>query len=190
MNRLSIVGTIVAVIVASTLFSSTLIQSCSPALGDCYEVVDDPTALVNDAKTRITEITPVEFNEMMEGEEMYILVDVRTKKEHDTGYIPGSVLISRGQLEFRIGNEDFWEEEGMYSPLKDDILVVYCRGGNRSALAADVLKRMGYENVVSLEGGWNSWHQEYPEIIEKNLAPANLVPSGVTAGAEEDSGSC
>ena len=190
MNRLSIVITIVAAIVASTLLSSTLIQSCTPAVGNCHEVVDDATALVNDAKTRISEISPVEFSEMMEAEEMYILVDVRTKQEHDSGYIPGSVLIHRGQLEFKIGNEDFWEEEGMYSPLKDDILVVYCRGGNRSALAADVLKRMGYEKVISLEGGWNSWHQEYPEIMEKNLAPANLVPSGVTAGAEEDSGSC
>lgn len=190
MNRLSIVGTIVVVIVASTLFSSTLIQSCTPAIGDCFEVVDDVTTLVNEAKSRINEVSPVAFNEMMEAEEMYILVDVRTKQEHDSGYIPGSVLIPRGQLEFKIGNEDYWEEEGMYSPLKDDILVVYCRGGNRSALAADVLRRMGYEKVISLEGGWNSWHQEYPEIMEKNLAPANLIPSGATAGEEEDSGSC
>ena len=177
-------------IITSTLLSSTLIQSCTPAVGDCFEVVDDVSFLVNDAKSRINEITSEEFNVMMEAEEMYILVDVRTKEEHDKGYIPGSVLIPRGQLEFRIANEGFWEDEGMYSPLKDDILVVYCRGGNRSALAADVLRRLGFEKVVSLEGGWNSWNQEYPEIMEKNLAPVNIVPSGATAGAEEDSGSC
>ena len=190
MNRLTIVGAIVAGIATSTLFSSSLIQSCTPAVGNCYEIVNDATALIDDAKTRITEITPGELNDMMLAEEMYILVDVRTEKEHDSRYIPGSVLISRGQLEFRIGKEEFWEEEGMYSPLKEDILVVYCRGGNRSALAADVLERLGYINVKSLEGGWNAWHQEFPDIIEKNLAPVNIVPSGVTSGAEEDSGSC
>jgi rhodanese-related sulfurtransferase len=171
------------------LFSSILIQSCTPAIDDCYKVVDDATALVDDAKTRITEISPVEFNQMMEAEEMYILVDVRTSPEHDSGYIPGSVLIQRGQLEFKIANEDFWEEEGMYSPLKDDILVVYCKGGNRSALAVDALKRLGYKKVISLKGGWNSWHKAYPKSIEKNLAPTNLIPSSVTAG-EEESSSC
>ena len=191
MNKLSIVGTIVGVIVIATLFASSLIiPSCTPAVGDCFEPIDDATALVEEAKRRITEITPEEFKEMMEGEEMYILVDVRTSAEHDHGYIPGSVLIPRGLLEFRIQKESFWEEEGMYSPLKEDILVVYCRSGSRSALAADVLKRMGFEKVISLEGGWNSWHQAFPDIQEKNLAPANLVPSGATAGAEEDSGSC
>lgn len=150
---------------------------------------DNVQMLVDDAKTRITEINSEDLQAMMEEGEYYILVDVRTNEEHDAGYIPGSVSIPRGRLEFRIASTTFWDDEGMYLPEPYDMLVVYCRSGGRSALAADILQRMGYSNVISLEGGFTKWKEAFPEKVEKNLAPVtNPIPTeGITAEADSDS---
>ena len=150
---------------------------------------DDVQSMVEDTKTRIDQITLDEFKSKVDDEEMFTLVDVRTRSEHDAGYIPGSVLIPRGKLEFSISKEAFWEEEGMYTPLKDDVLIVYCRSGNRSALAAESLKKLGFTNVYSLEGGFNSWKTAYPENVEKNLPPVSSSAQPMIA-VEEDAGGC
>jgi rhodanese-related sulfurtransferase len=70
-------------------------------------------------------------------------------------------------LEFKIGKEDVWDEMGLYIPEKADPIVLNCRSGGRSALAAKALVELGYEKVYSLQGGWNAWHEAYPELIEK-----------------------
>lgn len=107
--------------------------------------------------------------EIMQGEAIYNLIDVRQKSEHYYGYIPGSVVIPRGSLEFNIGAESFWENEGLYLPEKTEIMVLYCKKGNRSILAAQSLMEIGYNNVVVIEGGWKNWELTYPDMTEKNL---------------------
>ena len=98
------------------------IQTCkTPCQSIEYSVVDE---MINDAKARITEISIDDFKAMMDEEEMFVLVDVRTLEEHDAGYIPGSVLIPRGRVEFRIGNEDFWEPKLRSGP---DVTRVWTR---------------------------------------------------------------
>lgn len=132
-----------------------------------YESSDQ---LVAAAKEVIKEITIQDFKAMYDGEDYFVLIDVRTAGEYNAGYIPGAALVQRGVLEFKIGKEDVWDEMGLYIPEKTDPIVLNCRSGGRSALATKALMELGYENVLSLQGGWNAWHETYPELIEKIIA--------------------
>src|SRR5210317_803099 len=87
----------------------------------------DKDALVAAAKEVIKEISAEDFKTMYDGEDYFVLIDVRTVAEYDAGYIPGAVSIPRGVLEFRIGNEDVWDEMGLYIPEKTDPIVLNCR---------------------------------------------------------------
>lgn len=104
--------------------------------------------LVDDAKTRIEEITPQEVKEKFDSEDDFVLLDVREKDEWEQSRIAGASYLGKGVIERDI------EEE---YPDTDQELVLYCGGGYRSALAADNLQKMGYRNVKSLAGGFRSW---------------------------------
>ena len=108
-----------------------------------------PADLVADAKARITEISAADLRAMREGGAAPVVVDVREPNEWNLGHVPGAVHIPRGWLEFKI--------EGAAGP--DDKVVVYCAGGDRSALAADTLRAMGYRDVASLAGGFRAWYE-------------------------------
>ena len=169
---------------------AAILNSCIESKGssrDCLAEFEDATMMVEDALTNLDQISVSEFSKMMESEEMFILLDVRTAQEHNTGYIPGSVLMPRGVLEFRIASEEIWEEEGMYTPLKEDPIVIYCKKGNRSALAASSLKKLGYTNILVLDGGWLDWKSKFPENVESNIdlsagAGAQMITSSESAG--------
>ena len=151
------------------------------------EYFDTPEELVADAMTRINLMEVEELNDlMMAGEEIYTLIDVRQRSEHYHGYIPGSIVIPRGSLEFSIGNESFWENEGLYLPLKDEKIIVYCRKGSRGVLAAESLSQLGYLNVYALDGGWKKWEMTYPDIFEKDLEKLQ----GGEEESAEDIGGC
>jgi len=128
---------------------------------------ENSDALVAAAKEVITEISIDDFKTIYDGEDYFIIVDVRTVEEYDAGYIPGAVCVPRGVLEFKIGKEEVWDELGLYIPEKTDHIILNCRSGGRSALAAKSLMELGYENVKSLEGGYNAWLEKYPDLIEK-----------------------
>jgi rhodanese-related sulfurtransferase len=104
--------------------------------------------LVAEAKTRITEMTAAELRAELAADEKPVLIDIREAEEHARGAIPGARHLARGLLEGRI-------EETVPDPTTP--LVVYCAGGNRSALAADNLQKMGYTGVRSLAGGFDAW---------------------------------
>ncbi len=125
--------------------------------------------IVAAAKENVSKITPKELYKLMDSDEIYTLVDVRTGREHYHGYIPGSVLVNRGSMEFKIMKNSFWENAGLYKPKKEEKVVVYCKKGSRSILAAETLQRMGFENVVYLEGGFKNWELTYPDWVDKNL---------------------
>lgn len=105
-------------------------------------------ALVNDAKRRVREFTIEEYQERLKKGERWTLVDIREDHEWDERRIPGAVHISRGILERDIETR---------FPDKAEPLVLQCGGGFRSALSADNLQKMGYTNVVSLDGGIRDW---------------------------------
>jgi rhodanese-related sulfurtransferase len=129
--------------------------------------------LVMDALKVVKLITVKELKNLMESEEIYTLIDVRQKSEHYYGYIPGSLIIPRGSLEFLIENANFWEEEGLYQPEKNEKIIVYCKKGNRCILAAESLNKLGFSEVYALKEGWKGWELTYPEEVEKNLEMLN-----------------
>jgi rhodanese-related sulfurtransferase len=103
--------------------------------------------LVDDAKSRIKQIDIEVYKKMVAAQEPHVLVDTREDREWSDGHVAGAVHLSKGIIERDI--------EATY-PDKATGLVLYCGGGFRSALAADNLQRMGYTNVVSLDGGWRA----------------------------------
>lgn len=138
-----------------------------------------PEQMVSQALKIVKSITVEELNNLMDGEEIYTLIDVRQKSEHYYGFIPGSLVIPRGSLEFLIGDEPYWEEEGLYMPLQDEKIIVYCKKGSRGALAASSLIQLGYKNVYTLDGGWKKWELTFPDLTEKDLEM-------LSGGAEEE----
>lgn len=114
-------------------------------------------------------ITVDELKTKIDSFETFNLIDVRESNEHNHGYIPGSVNIPRGTLEFKIANEEFWESTGFYYPEQTENFVVYCKKGSRSILAAETLKKLGYKNVVFVEGGFKKWELSFPLMQDKNL---------------------
>jgi rhodanese-related sulfurtransferase len=99
----------------------------------------------NAARRRIIEITP---RELTKKKSLPVIIEVRERDEFLQGHIGGAKHISRGLLEERIGQ---------VAPDLTTPILVYCSQGNRSALAADTLQNMGYQNVSSLMGGLEQW---------------------------------
>jgi len=144
-----------------------------------YQTVED---IVIEAQANITLISPTDLKTIIDTAEMYLILDVREKYEHDPGYVPGALNLPRGILEFNIAKEKYWENVGLYMPLKNDKIIVYCKKGKRGILAADILQKMGYTNVFCLEGGWKAWQMKFPLDFERNE---------VTHAVEEsDAGGC
>ena len=115
--------------------------------------------LVKLAKSQIREISAFQLKQMLDRGEKPTLVDIRERDEFVQGYIPDAVFIPRGFLELQIEQ---------HQPKRDAPVVLYCAGGVRSALAARNLQDMGYQNVISLIGGFNGW---------KNAGNAFKIPS-------------
>lgn len=106
-------------------------------------------ALVEDALTRIEEMTVEQVRQHREAGTSFILVDVREESEWDAAHAEDSIHMGKGIIERDIEKK---------IPEKDAVIVLYCGGGYRSALAADALQRMGYQTVYSLAGGWRAWN--------------------------------
>ena len=113
--------------------------------------------LVNDAKTRIREVTVDETRQRMLSDNEVRLIDVREDKEWEAGHASGSSHLGKGIIERDIEAE---------VPDKATEVILYCGGGYRSALAADVLQQMGYTNVFSMAGGWKAWQDSGAPVEE------------------------
>jgi rhodanese-related sulfurtransferase len=103
--------------------------------------------IVEDAKARVKQTDIDGYKAMLANGEKRMLVDVREDQEFAAGHAVGAVHIGKGVIERDIETK---------VPDKDTPLVLYCGGGYRSALAADAIQKMGYTNVVSLDGGWRA----------------------------------
>jgi rhodanese-related sulfurtransferase len=105
-------------------------------------------ALVNDAKLRVRETDVAEVKKRLDAGEKLLIVDVREDNEWAAGHIPGAIHLGKGIIERDV--------ETAVPDLSKEI-ILYCGGGFRSALAADNLRKMGYANPVSMDGGWRGW---------------------------------
>lgn len=106
--------------------------------------------LVNDAKKHIKEESVRDTQRRIASGQKFALVDVREESEWARGHLPGAIHLSKGVIERDIEKT---------VPDKGATVVLYCGGGFRSALAAENLQKMGYRNVISMDGGWRDWTQ-------------------------------
>lgn len=110
--------------------------------------------LVAEAKKHIKEVTPEQVMQERETGKKLVLIDIRDREEVNLGIIPGAAHISRGNLESGIER----------SVPRDAHIVLYCAAGNRSALAAETLAKMGYTDVASMAGGFRAWAEKGGDI--------------------------
>lgn len=108
------------------------------------------TGCAGSSDAHYTQITQEEAQEMMQLEDMHIIIDVRTQEEFNSGHIPGAICIP---------NETIGTDPPEELPDKDQVLLIYCRSGNRSKDASQKLANMGYTNVYEF-GGINTWTGE------------------------------
>lgn len=123
--------------------------------------------LISAAKQEAGEMAPKELKGLIDGQKNVIVMDIREENQRAEGeiYATTTVAITRGNLEFEVLNK-----------IKDKnaVIVTYCRGGSRGALAAQTLKKLGYVNATNLKGGLKGWAQEgYP--IETGLGVTLLT---------------
>lgn len=110
--------------------------------------------VVDDARSRVRETNVDEVKKRLDRGDQFLLVDVREESEYAKDHLPGAIHLGKGIIERDI-------EERV--PDLDREVILYCGGGFRSALAADNLQKMGYTNVISMDGGIRDWREKgYP----------------------------
>ncbi len=110
--------------------------------------------IVDDAKTRVRETNVDAVKARMDRGDKFVLVDVREESEFAKDHLPGAIHMGKGVIE---------RDVEQTVPDLNTPLVLYCGGGFRSALAADNLQKMGYTNVISMDGGIRDWREKrYP----------------------------
>ena len=110
--------------------------------------------IVDDAKTRIRETNVPEVKKRMDRGDKFLILDVREESEYAKDHLPGAVHMGKGVIERDIE---------LRVPDLNTEMILYCGGGFRSALAADNLQKMGYTNVISMDGGIREWREKgYP----------------------------
>ena len=114
-------------------------------------------SLVSDAKKRIKEEDFRQTKKRLDNGESIHLVDTREDGEWARGHLPGAIHLCKGVIERDIEKT---------IPDKNATIILYCGGGFRSALAADNLQKMGYRNVISMDGGWRGWTEAGFPIVK------------------------
>ncbi|HET7832142.1 MAG TPA: rhodanese-like domain-containing protein [Gallionella sp.] len=128
--------------------------------------------LIEDALTRVKEVTPWDFGRRFKSaSDLPLLLDIREPAEFAALHIPGSINVPRGVLE----QSCEWEYDETVPELaagREHEIVVICRSGKRSVLAADVMQQMGFTNVVSLKLGIRGWNDAELPLVD---AEGNLI---------------
>lgn len=110
--------------------------------------------IVDDARTRVRETDVDTVKSRIDRGDKFTLVDVREESEFAKDHLPGAIHLGKGVIERDI--------EARVPDLNTE-MILYCGGGFRSALAADNLQKMGYKNVISMDGGIRGWREKgYP----------------------------
>ena len=108
-------------------------------------------AIVDDAKKRVRETTIDAVKTRLDRGDKFLLVDVREESEYAKDHLPGAIHLGKGVIERDVEAK---------VPDTSTEMILYCGGGFRSALAADNLQKMGYTNVISMDGGIRGWREK------------------------------
>lgn len=154
------------------LFSlAIIIGSCNSNKENSYANVNQ---MVSEAQENIIKISVDDLKEKLDQNELMI-IDCRETEEYTEGHIPRAVNIPRGILEFssKISN-------------RREVIYIYSETIDRASLAYPVLKSLKYKTIYLIDGGWEEWLKEYPNIIELGLGTA----TGETPPKKEESSGC
>ena len=124
-------------LMATALIAALTIAGCGPSVSSA------PSA----SSTSYEQISAQQAKELMDADDSLVILDVRTQQEYDQTHIPGAILLPLDQVE---------ERAQTVLPHKDQLILVYCRSGNRSKQASELLAAQGYVNVKEF-GGINDW---------------------------------
>ena len=113
--------------------------------------------LVEESRARVPEVSVTDVRGMLERGADFELIDVREDREWDAGHLPRARHLGKGVIERDIETQ---------IPDPDRPMVLYCGGGYRSALAADAVQRMGYRNVLSMDGGFRGWTEAGLPVVK------------------------
>jgi len=113
--------------------------------------------IVDDARTRVRETNVDEVKKRMDHGDRFLLVDVREESEFAKDHLPGAIHLGKGVIERDIE---------VRVPDLNSEMILYCGGGFRSALAADNLQKMGYTNVISMDGGIRGWREKNFPLVK------------------------
>ncbi|MEA3504598.1 MAG: rhodanese-like domain-containing protein [Bacteroidota bacterium] len=159
---------ITKIFLLSSLLLGMMFSSCNN-----QQQCDDVTDCVDKVESGVHQISVEELKVEIDNNADFYLIDVREAREYFPGYIPTAISMSSGILPFVINKKSVWEAKKRYVPEKSSVIVLYCKKGARSILAADLLMRMGYTNVKYLKGGWQAWEITYPLEYDKQLKKLN-----------------
>lgn len=113
--------------------------------------------LVDDARSHVREVTIDDVKPRIDRGERFHLVDVREESEWEAGHLPNSIHLGKGVIERDIESR---------IPDTNAEIILYCGGGYRSALAAESLAKMGYQNVISMDGGFRAWNEAGYSVVK------------------------
>src|SRR5262249_30121487 len=123
--------------------------------------------MMTEARQEVPEVSADEVKARLAAGKKPVLLDVREREEFRQGYVPDAVSMPRGFLEMRV-------EETV--PDKSPPVVAYCASGTRSLLAGRILKELGYQDVVSMRGGFNAWkNQGLPITVDRQFTPDQQI---------------
>ena len=131
------IGPVTIALMATALIAALTIAGCGPSVSSA------PSA----SSTSYEQISAQQAKELMDADDSLVILDVRTQQEYDQAHIPGAILLPLDQVE---------ERAQTVLPHKDQLILVYCRSGNRSKQASELLAAQGYVNVKEV-GGINDW---------------------------------
>jgi len=107
--------------------------------------------IVDDARSRVRETNVNEVKQKIDRGDKFLLIDVREESEYAKDHLPGAIHLGKGIIE---------RDVEARVPDTGSLMILYCGGGFRSALAADNLQKMGYTNVISMDGGIRDWREK------------------------------
>ena len=129
--------------------------------------------LVEEAAESVEEIMPWDLEEMLADGEPPLLLDVREPGEYDAMHIEGALNVPRGVLEPAC-EYDYDETEPALVTGRDRKIVVICRSGHRSVLAARAMQQLGFSNVISLKTGMRGWNDYEQPMVDKDGKPVDI----------------
>jgi len=130
------------------------------------------TQLVEEARTNVKELFPWDLTERLQAEKV-LIVDIREPYEYEAMHIQDSLNVPRGILETAC-EYDFEETVAELVEARDKEVVLVCRSGNRSIFAAEVLQKMGYQHVFSLQTGLRGWNEFEQPLVDKDNYPVAI----------------